>query len=75
MREPSVILHFLLDRDPLEELLGFQRYAARPGQAHFPDLADYEEAQHPLFAGRFDEALKTLISAVKERPGVVPYGK
>jgi hypothetical protein len=40
---------------------------------HFPDLAQYEEAQHPLFAGRFEEGLKTLIPAVKERPGVVPY--
>jgi ASPIC and UnbV/FG-GAP-like repeat len=71
----GVIWHppFLLDRNPLEELLGFQHYAARPGQARFPDLAQYEEAQHPLFAGRFDEALKTLIPAVKERPGVVPY--
>jgi hypothetical protein len=36
-------------------------------------LAQYEEAQHPLLAGKFDEALKTLIPAVKNRPGVVPY--
>ena len=26
-----------------------------------------------FFAGRFDEALRTLIPAIKERPGVVPY--
>ncbi|PYX44792.1 MAG: hypothetical protein DMG79_20360, partial [Acidobacteria bacterium] len=44
-----------------------------PGQHQFPDLAQYEEAKHPLFAGRFDEALATLIPAIKERPGVVPY--
>src|SRR5690348_14753741 len=64
---------FFLHRDPLEELLGFQHDAVLPAQARFPDLAQYEEAQHPLLAGRFDEALKILIPAVKERPGVVPY--
>ena len=63
---------FFLRRDPLEELL-FQHDSAHPTQAHFADLAQYEEAQHPLLAGRFDEALKTLIPALKERPGVVPY--
>jgi hypothetical protein len=63
---------FFLRRDPLEELL-FQDDRAHPTQAHFADLAQYEEAQHPLLAGRFDEALKTLIPALKERPGVVPY--
>jgi hypothetical protein len=61
-----------MHRDPLERLL-FQHDAFHPIQARFPDLAQYEEAQHPLLAGRFDEALKTLIPAVKERPGVVPY--
>jgi hypothetical protein len=44
-----------------------------PSQLHFPDLAQYEEAQYPLLAGRFEEGLKTLILAVKERPGIVPY--
>jgi hypothetical protein len=63
---------YLLDRDPLERLL-LQHDAPHPAQARFPDLAQYEEAQHPLLAGRFDEALKTLIPAIKERPGVVPY--
>lgn len=40
---------------------------------HFRDLAEYEEEQHPLLAGRFDEALRVLIPEVKTRPGVVPY--
>jgi len=44
-----------------------------PEQLNFPDLAQYEEAQHPLLAGRFQEALKVLTPAMKERPGVVPY--
>jgi hypothetical protein len=44
-----------------------------PLQLHFPDLAQYEEAQHPLLAGRFEEGLKVLIPAVTERPGIVPY--
>jgi hypothetical protein len=44
-----------------------------PSQLHFPDLAQYEEAQHPLLAGRFEEGLKVLIPAMKERPGIVPY--
>ena len=60
-------------RDPLEKFLNFQHDSPHSGLPHFPDLAQYEEAKHPLFAGRFDEALKTLIPAVKERPGVVPY--
>ena len=65
---------FVLRRDPLEALLyNFQQDVTHPAQPNFPDLAQYEEAKHPLFAGRFDEALKTLIPAVKERPGVVPY--
>jgi len=64
---------FFFDRDPLEEFLGFQHDAARSTQAHFPDLARYEEAQHPLLAGHFDEVLKVLTPAMKERPGVVPY--
>ncbi|HKW31635.1 MAG TPA: FG-GAP-like repeat-containing protein [Candidatus Acidoferrum sp.] len=59
--------------DPLAPFLGFQHDSTHPAQPNFPDLAQYEEAKHPLFAGRFDEALKTLIPAVKERPGVVPY--
>lgn len=44
-----------------------------PAQPQFPDLAQYEEAQHPLLAGRFEESLKVLTPAVKERPGIVPY--
>jgi ASPIC/UnbV protein/VCBS repeat protein len=40
---------------------------------HFRDLAEYEEVQHPLLAGRFDEALTVLIPEIKTRPGVVPY--
>jgi len=40
---------------------------------HFRDLAEYEEVQHPLLAGHFDEALRVLIPEVKTRPGVVPY--
>src|SRR5216684_5965895 len=63
---------FILGRDPVEKFL-LQHDVPHPAQAHFPDLAQYEEAQHPLFAGRFDEALRTLIPAVNERPGVVPY--
>jgi hypothetical protein len=51
---------------------GFQQHIL-PSQLHFPDLAQYEEAQHPLLAGRFEEGLKTLIPAMKERPGIVPY--
>ena len=66
-------LPFLPHRDPLEQILAFQHEAGLPRQARFPDLAQYEEAQHPLFAGRFDEALKVLIPAIKKRPGVVPY--
>src|SRR5260370_1945352 len=64
---------FFLRRDPLEEFLRFQHDAAHPAQAHCPDLAQYEEAQHPLLAGHFDEALRVLTPAMKERPGVVPY--
>jgi len=44
-----------------------------PTQMNFPDLAQYEEAQHPLLAGKFEEGLKVLTPAVKERPGIVPY--
>ena len=44
-----------------------------PAQLSFPDLAQYEESQHPLLAGRFEEGLKVLTPAVKERPGIVPY--
>lgn len=44
-----------------------------PNRPQFPDLAQYEEAQHPLLAGRFDEGLKVLTPAVKDRPGIVPY--
>src|SRR5260370_14846454 len=64
---------FFFDRDTLQKLLGFQHDAVLPAQARFPDLAQYEEAQHPLRAGRFDEALRVLTPAMKERPGVVPY--
>jgi hypothetical protein len=39
----------------------------------FNDLAEYQEVQHPLFAGRFDEALKILLPHVKDRPGTIPY--
>ena len=58
--------------DPLARFLCFQ-HNTHPGQPAFPDLAQYEEAKHPLFAGHFDEALQTLIPAMKERPGTVPY--
>jgi ASPIC/UnbV protein/VCBS repeat protein len=44
-----------------------------PEQLRFPDLAQYEESQHPLLAGHFEEGLKVLTPAVKERPGIVPY--
>src|SRR5215475_3983700 len=44
-----------------------------PAQMNFPDLAQYEESQHPLLAGKFEEGLKVLTPAVKERPGIVPY--
>ena len=44
-----------------------------PAQLSFPDLAQYEEAQHPLLAGKFEEGLKVLTPAMKERPGIVPY--
>lgn len=44
-----------------------------PTQPQFPDLAQYEEARHPLLAGRFEEGLKVLTPAAKERPGIVPY--
>jgi hypothetical protein len=69
LRQPP----FFLERDPLQVLLNIQHDSPHPAQPHFPDLAQYEEAKHPLFAGRFDEALRTLIPAIKERPGVVPY--
>jgi hypothetical protein len=68
LRQPP----FFLDRDPLQVFLNIQHDSPH-AQPHFPDLAQYEEAKHPLFAGRFDEALRTLIPAIKERPGVVPY--
>lgn len=64
---------FFLGLDPVRKILSFQHGAPPTTRSHFPDLAQYEEAQHPLLAGRFDEALKALIPAVKERPGVVPY--
>ncbi len=64
---------FFFYGDLLERFLDFQHDIPRPAELRYPDLAQYEEAKHPLFAGRFDEALKTLIPAVKERPGVVPY--
>ena len=65
---------FFFPRDPLKKLLlNFQHDTPHPTHPHYPDLAQYEEAQHPLLAGGFEEALKTLIPAVKERPGVIPY--
>jgi len=54
-------------------LFGFQEGMPLPPNTRIPDMAQYEETQHPLLAGRFDEALRTLLPAVKERPGIVPY--
>ena len=47
--------------------------AALPPQSSFPDLAEYDEARQPLLAGRFEEALRVLLPALKERPGTGPY--
>jgi len=57
----------------LAEMLSFQQ--ANPTDAHrqFNDLAEIEEARHPLLAGDFEEALKILIPRLKERPGIAPY--
>jgi hypothetical protein len=57
----------------LQQLLGPQQGIPILGQQQMQDLAQYEEAHHPLLAGRFNEALKILIPAVKQRPGVIPY--
>ena len=46
--------------------------AGRPSQ-RFNDYAEPLEAQYPLLAGRFDEALKVLLPHLKDRPGTVPY--
>jgi ASPIC and UnbV/FG-GAP-like repeat len=74
----SLVSAGLLSWSP-EHIGAFARILAQqatPPQAsseHFRDLAEYEEAQHPLLAGHFDEALRVLIPEVKTRPGVVPY--
>jgi hypothetical protein len=57
----------------LQQLLVPQQGIPVLGRQQMQDLAQYEEAQHPLLAGRFDEALKVLIPAIKQRPGVIPY--
>ncbi len=57
----------------LQQLLGPQQGIPILGQQQMQDLAQYEEAKHPLLAGRFDEALKILIPAAKQRPGAIPY--
>jgi hypothetical protein len=54
-------------------ILAQQATPPHASSEHFRDLAEYEEAQHPLLAGHFDEALRVLIPEVKTRPGVVPY--
>ena len=54
-------------------LLTLQQGMQLPWPTRIPDMAQYEESKHPLLAGRFDEALRNLLPAVKERPGVVPY--
>lgn len=48
---------------------------ANPTDPHgqFNDLAEIEEARHPLLAGDFQEALKILIPHLKDRPGIAPY--
>ena len=63
----------MFNLDHLREVFDLPQSASLPGQARFPDLAQYEEAKQPLLAGRFDEALKILIPAVRERPGSAPY--
>src|SRR5215470_9354927 len=57
----------------LQQLLGTQQGVPVLGRQQIQDLAQYEEAQHPLLAGRFEEALKILIPAMKQRPGEIPY--
>lgn len=57
----------------LARILTQQAIRPHASNEHFRDLAEYEEAQHPLLAGHFDEALKVLIPELKTRPGVVPY--
>jgi len=53
--------------------LEFQQGMPLPPQTHIPDMAQYEESQHPLLAGRFHEALSKLLPTIKERPGIGPY--
>lgn len=50
-------------------------HQANPTDPHrqFNDLAEIEEARHPLLAGDFQEALKILIPHLKDRPGIAPY--
>jgi len=57
----------------LAELLSPQR--SNPGDPHaeFDDLAEIEEARHPLLAGDFQEALRVLLPHLKDRPGIAPY--
>ncbi len=55
---------------PLQEAT--QPYVVHP-QGQYPDGAEAREAQYPLLAGHFEEALKVLIPRVKQRPGTIPY--
>jgi len=45
----------------------------QPAHSDLNDLAEYQEVQYPLAAGRFDEALKVLLPRLKDRPGTIAY--
>jgi len=67
---PSVFTFHLFS---LHDHLSPRQNVAPPSQSDFKDLAEFDEAKQPLLAGRFEEALKVILPALKERPGIGPY--
>lgn len=57
----------------LADLSGFRQTTSQNPKPQFNDLAEFEEARHPLLAGDFQEALKILVPRLKDRPGAAPY--
>jgi hypothetical protein len=57
----------------LADLSSLQQVNSQNSHPQFSDLAEAEEARHPLLAGDFQEALRILIPHLKDRPGMAPY--
>lgn len=65
--------HFCADGGAIAKALSPGQAPAASVPGDVKDLAEFEEARQPLLAGRFDEALRTLLPALKQRPGIGPY--